>query len=169
MSDRRTKRRYAHELYPHPDEYEVRNLATDVPYLYARALGLDTWGTGWHDLLSADAPRENWRQANDRTVALIKARELAFVADALHQGLVGDEAWRWAQEHACDETGELTYERAVHYGVDPRCIKPYPCGPMPDHHDHMASTGDATGEGIITRALGPEDECDACTEPGVIP
>ena len=36
---RRTKRRYAHELFPHPDECEVRPLAVEVPYLYARAIG----------------------------------------------------------------------------------------------------------------------------------
>ena len=32
----RTKRRYAHELYPHAGEYEVRPLAVEVPYLYAQ-------------------------------------------------------------------------------------------------------------------------------------
>ena len=34
MSDRRTKRRYAFELFPHADEGEVRPLSIDVPYLY---------------------------------------------------------------------------------------------------------------------------------------
>lgn len=165
MTARRTIRRYAHELYPHPGEFEVRELATDVPYLYARACGLEVWGTGWHDLSSATASTDSWRRAANRTMELIKARELAFVADALHQGLVGDEAWAWAQERASDETGELAYERAVHYGVDPTRIKPYPCGSTPDSHDHMASTGDITGQGIITRAPGSEDDCPTCTEP----
>ena len=157
MSARRTKRRYAHELYPHPDEWEVRDLATDVPYLYARALGFETWGTGWMDATPAESM--------DRTMRLIKSRELAFVADALAQGLAGDEAWKWAQERSNDETGEWVYERAVHYGVNPSRIKPYPCGPSPTDHAHMESTGDVMGEGIVTFAVGPEDECETCTEP----
>lgn len=157
MSTRRTKRRYAHELYPHPDEWEVRDLATDVPYLYATALGFETWGTGWIDAEPAESM--------GRTMRLIKSRELAFVADALEQGLTGDEAWKWAQERSNDDTGEWAYERAVHYGVNPLRIKPYPCGPDPTDHAHMESTGDVMGEGIVTFAAGPEDECETCTEP----
>ena len=41
MSERRTIRRYAHEMYPHAEEGETRALAVEVPYLYARAVGLD--------------------------------------------------------------------------------------------------------------------------------
>ena len=43
----RTKRRYAHELYPHADDFERRPLETEVPYLYARAHGIDIYGTGY--------------------------------------------------------------------------------------------------------------------------
>ena len=49
MSERRTIRRYAHEMYPHAEEGETRALAVEVPYLYAKAVGLDVWGTGWDD------------------------------------------------------------------------------------------------------------------------
>ena len=35
---RRTIRRYAHEIYPHGNEGETRDLAVEVPYLYARAI-----------------------------------------------------------------------------------------------------------------------------------
>ena len=51
----RTIRRYAHEIYPHPEEWEVRPLEADVPYLYAIAIGLDLNGTGWHDATRGDA------------------------------------------------------------------------------------------------------------------
>ena len=54
MSDRRTIRRYAHELYPHPNEYEVRALEVEVPYLYARFIGLNTFGTDWFALWPGD-------------------------------------------------------------------------------------------------------------------
>lgn len=166
MSTRRTKRRYAHELYPHPDEWEVRDLATDVPYLYARAQGLATMGTGWHDLFDLRTA-DGYRQANERTMAYISAAEIAFLADALHQGIAGQEAWVWAQERLAggDSIGEWIYERATHYGVPIERIKPYPCGPDPTHHDHMVSTGDVMGHGIVTRIDVPEDECETCTEP----
>lgn len=153
---RRTIRRYAHEIYPHPSEYEVRNLATDVPYLYAIALGDETWGTNW-----GDASPEEQRA---RIVRLTAARQLAYLADALHQGLSGEEAWKWAMKRGWNYEGDVAYERAEHYGVDPTRIKPYPCGPVMDSHDHMASTGNAMGHGIVTRVSGPESECEACTE-----
>ena len=53
--------------------------------------------------------------------------------------------------------GEWAYDRADHYGVPCDRIKPYPCGPEPDHHDH-------TGHGIVTRIDCPESECPTCTE-----
>ena len=46
---RRTIRRYAHEIYPHAALDEIRPLAAEVPYLYARAIGLEVVGTGWVD------------------------------------------------------------------------------------------------------------------------
>lgn len=160
MTERRTKRRYAHELYPHADEYEVRPLEVDVPYLYAIAIGHNVHGTSWFNF---DTDEER-RRAHDRTTALIAARQIALVADALLQGLVGDEAWEWAQERGWDETGEWIGERADVYGVDYTAIKPYPCGPEPDHHDHLGEP-DSRGWRTVTRVPGKESECGDCTEP----
>lgn len=155
---RRTKRRYAHELYPHPEEGEVRALAVDVPYLFARAVGLDVWGTGWFDLREGDGRM----LSVERTLNVLAARETALIADALLQGLAGDEAWTWMQERM-DESGEWAYERATHYGVPIDQIKPYPCGPEPDHHDHHDEP-DAHGWRTVHRTDGKESECPDCTE-----
>lgn len=157
---RRTKRKYAHELYPHADEGEVRPLALEVPYLYAQALGLNVWQTSWFDMREGDG----LLASAYRTHLLIAAREHALLADALAQGMRGDAAWRWAQERACDETGELVYDRATgYYGVDAEAIKPYPCGPEPAHHDHY-SEPDARGWRTSTRIGCKESECEDCTE-----
>jgi len=152
---RRTKRRYAHELYPHADEWETRPLAVEVPYLYARSIGFDMWGTGWFNA--------EHKERNARTYDLINAQQLALMADAMLQGLTGQEAWAWASERMTDD-GEFVYDRARNYGVDPDLIKPYPCGPTPDHHDHVAAP-DPRGWRTVTRAPGPEDACEECTEP----
>lgn len=157
MTTRRTIRRYAHELYPHADEWEVRPLSVEVPYLLAQAVGSSVFGTGW---MSDPA------SSRDRLMDSIRTIDVALLADALHQGLTGDEAWTWA---ACGGDGQAqhqtAFERAVHYGVPVGQIRPYPCGPEPSHHEHAASTGDVTGVGIITRVDCPESECGACTEP----
>lgn len=159
MTGTRTKRRYAHELYPHPEEGQVRPLAVDVPYLYALAVGYEVRGTSWFDISD---PGDRRRDA-DRTMALLRQRELALVADAILQGLTGDEAWQWAQERADDESGEWVAERAEVYGVPYDAIKPYPCGPEPDYHDHLGER-DARGWTEVFRAEGKESECEACTE-----
>lgn len=158
MSDiqRRTRRRYAHELYPHADECEIRPLSVEVPYLYARAIGYRTSGTEWFA-----AERE---ESAARVRFLLDARGKALMCDALLQGMTGDEAWEWA-ESRMDEAGEWVYERAIHYGVPVSRIKPYPCGPKATRHEHGASTGDSTGEGVITLVDGTEGDCEACTEP----
>ena len=157
-----TKRKYAHELYPHGGEYEVRPLAVEVPYLYARAIGLRFGGTGWFD-----APwRDNeWaREATTtRTVLLIAAQSTALLADALLQGMSGDEAWAWAEERHDDE-GSWTWTRAQHYGVDPLAIRPYPCGPEPGYHDHYGEA-DVRGWRNVLRVDGKESECADCCEP----
>lgn len=152
---RRTKRRYAHELFPHPEEFEVRPLSVDVPYLYARMVGLDVWGTGWFD-------GEDRRLAGDRVNQFIAAVRIALTADALAQGMTGDEAWKWVNERIGDDN-EIAYDRARHYGVDLDLIKPYPCGPEPQEHDHHGDP-DARGWRTVTRVAGPESECDECTE-----
>jgi hypothetical protein len=165
-AERRTKRRYAHELYPGPDEGEVRPLHIEVPHLYAVARGLDVWGTSWHDLLSKERPLDDRRHAADRIALMISAKEKAFLADALLQGKRLQDAWEWAMTRAGEESGEFVWERAMHYGVPVDDIKPYPCGPEPDHHDHKGRplTGPLGGH-IITPVKGPESECLECTEP----
>ena len=152
--NRRTKRRYAHELYPHGEEFGVRPLETEVPYLYARAIGADVRGTGW---FAATMP-----ESGDRMHIMIDAHQIALMADAMLQGLTGQEAWSWAKDHQ-DEAGEWIYDRAVHYGVTPELIKPYPCGPKPDHHDHNGPM--KNGWCTVTRADGAEEDCHECTEP----
>jgi hypothetical protein len=154
---RQTKRRYAHELYPHAEEGETRALAVEVPYLYARAIGFEIWGTDWFNV----EPRA---LAGERTMHLIDARHIAFLADALHQGMSGDEAWAWAAGMTSDETGELAGERAVFYGVPTDRIKPYPCGPEPTSHNHYGPA-DRRGWRSVHRIIGKESECEECTEP----
>jgi hypothetical protein len=156
---RRTKRRYAHELYPHAEQDQPRPLAVEVPYLYSRAIGFQIWGTEWFNV----EPRA---LAGERTMHLIDARWIALLADALLQDMVGDEAWSWAARMASDETGELVGERAEFYGVPWDQIKPYPCGPEPDHHDHF-DAADSRGWRTSHRIVGKESECEECTEPVV--
>ena len=160
---RQTIRKYAHELYPHPPEDGVRPLSVEVPYLYARMVGLSVWGTGWG---GADWRNDQWaREATvSRTVLLVEARHKALLADALLQGMAGDEAWTWAEQRAADESGEIPNDRAAHYGIPFDRIKPYPCGPEPDHHSHYGEP-DARGWCIGTTIKVPESECPDCTEP----
>ena len=161
----RTKRRYSHELYPHGEEGESRPLAVEVPYLYARAQGLEVEGTSWFDMLHPDQPADTRRLAAERTNQIVQAAQIALLADALLQGLTGQEAWDWASHRSVgDVLGEWIWDRGTHYGVDLLQIKPYPCGPEPTTHDHMASTGDVMGEGIITRIACRESECPTCAE-----
>ena len=152
--ERRTKRRYAHELYPHAEEYEVRPLSIEVPYLYARAIGMDVTDTGW---FSADS-----KQRGDRTMQMIDSRHIALMADALLQGLTGDAAWEWTEHHR-DHEGEMFYDAALKHVPSPELIKPYPCGPKPEHHFH---NGEPVVNGWVTstRVPGAEDECNDCTE-----
>ena len=151
---RRTKRRYAHELYPHAGEYETRPLAVEVPYLYARMVGLDVFGTNWHEVPE---------RAGARVAEYVAAVRLALLADAIHQGLTGDEAWTWANERVTEDS-EIAYERAFHYGVATDRIKPYPCGPEPADHYHSGEPN-VRGWRPSTRAPVPESECPDCTEP----
>lgn len=156
VAGRRTKRRYAHELYPHAGEWETRALEVEVPYLYSRAIGFDVGGTGW---FSKAEPKE----MATRTHHLLDARLIALMADAMLQGLTGQDAWAWAHERMTDDASWV-YERAEHYGVDPETIKPYPCGPDPDHHEHLAAA-DSRGWRTVTRVPGREEDCEECTEP----
>jgi hypothetical protein len=159
----RTKRRYAHELYPHPaDEWLIRPLAEEVPYLYAQALGLQTWNIGW----TQDKTAEGMRRGMDRVMLSIAASQRALIADALLSGLSGDAAWSWAEERChADTVGEWLWERATKFGINPAVIKPYPLRDELAHHDHMASTGDSMGHGLVTRIECRESECADCCEP----
>ncbi len=106
---------YAHDLYPHAEEGETRPLSVEVPYLYARAIGVDVNDLGG-----------DWTPA--RINLLIYARRTALLADALHQGMTGDDAWAWADERCWDYTGSVVWERAVHYGVPVDRIRSYRVG-----------------------------------------
>lgn len=156
QTTRRTKRRYAHELYPHAGEWETRPLAVEVPYLYAMMVGLTVQGTGW---FTAE-PRS---LAGERTMHYLNAARIALMADAMAQGLTGDVAWTWANERVTDDM-EVAYERADHYGVPLDRIKPYPCGPEPDHHSHYRPVPGTSWREVL-RQDGPESACDECTEP----
>jgi len=154
MTETRTKRRYAHELYPHPEEGEIRPLSVDVPYLLARAIGYDIDDTSWTEV-------EPPVRASDRVVMFSQAAQIAFLADALLQGMSGQQAWQWAEARVdSDTTDEFLWERAEHYGVPVGRIKPYPCGPEPSHHHHVSNGT----WGIITTIPLPEAQCPDCTE-----
>lgn len=167
---RRTIRRFAHELYPHPGEWEIQPLAQAVPYLYARAVGLNVHGTDWFDLWRPEHKQTEPERAEltirlttARTLEMVAARSAALHADALLQGLSGSEAWEWAESRAADETGEWVYERAVFYGVPVEQIKPYPVLAERDQHDHLDDP-DARGWRTVHRIDGKESECPDCTE-----
>lgn len=160
----RTKRKYAHELYPHPGEYEVRPLEVEVPYLYAMAVGMGVFETDWFDLWNEDdATKATQRLTVERTKYLIQCRQRALLADALLQGMGGQEAWEWA-ESRYDESGEIIYDRATHYGVPVEQIKPYPVVAEPDHHNHYDEP-DVRGWRTVHRVEGKESECPGCCEP----
>lgn len=157
---RRTKRRLAHELYPHNGEFDdPRLLSVEVPYLYARMVGMRPEGTGWVDLEPSD-PRTLGRIRD-----LQNAARIALLADALAQGMSGDSAWAWADERAADDL-EVAWERAhdVLGGDVIDSIKPYACGPEPTSHEHL-SDRDAYGRRQVRWVAGRESECPDCTEP----
>lgn len=156
-----TKRKFAHELYPHAEEGQTRPLAVEVPYLYAMATGLNVWGTDWFDLTGGTDDQR--RLAHRRIDSMVAARHKALIADALLQGLSGDEAWSWADSRAWDESGEWVAERAEHYGIDYSAIKPYPILSEPDEHQHLV-LDDRLGH-ITKRVSGKESECAECCEP----
>lgn len=165
---RRTKRRYASEIYPHAGEWEVRPLSVEVPYRYAEMAGHSSFDTGWLGLVESfpEGSLER-RVAAQLTMSRIQLHihtaELALLADALSQGMTGDEAWSWAMTRVIDDM-ESAYERAAHYGIPFERIKPYPCGPEPDDHDHKGDPAPG-GRHYVNRVNGKESECPDCTEP----
>lgn len=160
MTERRTKRRYAHELYPHSEEWVTRPLEVEVPYRIARAVGFQVEGTSWF----YGETQEDHRRTGERTMQMLNETRIALLAVALHKGMTGDEAWAWVDSHLHEEMEQL-YQSCKEYGVDVDRIKPYPCGPEPDHHDHL---GDSYWRGgieyrAVTRVEGKESECEECT------
>lgn len=159
-----TKRKFAHELYPHAEEGQTRPLAEEVPYLYARAIGMEIRDTDWHDLFNSDDKAQQ-RLAVGRTHHMIAARRLALTADALLQGLTGDEAWEWADLRSWDESGEWIGERAEHYGVSYCTIKPYPIVAEPTSHTHWTEPNAQGWRTFVEKVDCRESECADCCEP----
>lgn len=162
-TDRRTKRRYAHELYPHPEDGEPRALAVDVRHALAMAIGSQV-GREWHDLMSEGG--ESARIASDRTMYHLALVEVAFLAVALADGLSGQAAWDWANSARGDEVDKLLYDAAARFDVDWDAIKPYLIRSEPDTHEHWTPRN---ARGVKTlleyRVPGKESDCEACTEP----
>lgn len=163
--ERRTKRRYAHDLFPHAEEGQTRPLSVEVPYLYAQAHGMDVDGTDWNDLFDGDRTHTEMVLAHNRTMAKIEAGRAAFLADALHQGMAGDEAWAWADARMWDYEGEALWDRAEHYGVDPKQIRPYPILAERQKHDHWSEPDERGWRTLVETVEVPESECETCTEP----
>lgn len=157
-----TKRKFAHELYPHADGYEVRPLSVEVPYRYARFVGFTVRGTDWFGMWQKGGDPARNMLTYVRLSEYAAAAEAALLADALLQGLTGDEAWEWVESRIGDDV-ECVYDRARHYGIDFDAIKPYPILDEPDHHDHH-SEPDPRGRRFVTRVEGRESECPDCTE-----
>lgn len=160
---RHTIRRYAHELHPEPADGAPGALGADVRYWYARAIGLVEDGTSWAEMLGPEQRTDTRTVALSRTDLLVATRRIALLVDALHQGLAGEAARLWAEQHLThDEDGEFVGERAAYYGVDWLAIKPYPCGPEPGHHVHYERRSD--GWARSSWIEGRESECPDCTE-----
>lgn len=162
-----TKRKFAHELYPHADEFEVRPLALEVAYLYAIMVGLSVWDSDWYDVghgRDAKNPvdRPHIRLTNERIKAFIAAKEKALLADAMLQGMTGNTAWEWAMHRAVEDDSSSAYLRADFYNVPIEDIKPYWVLAEPDHHTHYGPA-DRRGWRTSTRVEGRESECHDCT------
>ena len=160
---RRTKRRFAHELYPHGEEGEPRPLAVEVPYLIARAIGLGP-DREWHDLLTTRDP-EKARLAASRTGHYIESATIALLAAALHNGLTGQDAWDYVASLTGDVIGEFLYDHALQVGVDPDQIKPYQILSEPDTHQHYSERQGGVRFLLEHRVPGRESDCEQCTEP----
>lgn len=161
---RRTKRRYAYELYPHREDSESRSLAVDVPYQIANAIGMSSGTREWHELI--DQGGDAAQAAVNRTVQFLEACHVALLAVALHEGLSGQQAWDEATRWAGDEAGEMLWDAAQQYGVPLNDIKPYPIRGEASTHEHWSQeTASGWREAIDLRVSGPESECDECTEP----
>lgn len=161
---RRTKRRYAYELYPHREDGESRLLAVDVPYQIAHAIGMSAGTREWHELI--DQGGDAAQAAVNRTVQFLEACHVALLASALDEGLRGQQAWDKATRWAGDEAREMLWDAAERYGVPLDDIRPYPIRGEASTHEHW-SDRNASGwrKAIDLRVSGPESGCEECTEP----
>lgn len=112
-----TEKKYAHEIEPHPEEGETVRLDRLVRYHYAQA-------QAWH-LAFAESLNERGPAFDFPLSQYLGHSHLAFLHDALLQGLSGQEAADWASVRHHSESAELVWERADFYGLDPDAIKPY--------------------------------------------
>lgn len=110
-----TATKYAHEIVAHPEEGEAVDLLHLVRYHYAQA-------QAWH---LAFAEAINSRDFDFPLSQYLGHAHLAFLHDALHQGLAGQEAADWASVRNHSESAELVWERADKYGLDVDQIRPY--------------------------------------------
>lgn len=119
-------------------------------------------GTSWF----YGETQEDHRRTGDRTVQMLNETRIALLAVALHKGKSGDEVWAFADHGMGDGEMWALYEAAKEYGIDIDRIKPYPCGPEPDHHDHLGKPHLRNGVSYqtVTRVVGKESECEECTE-----
>lgn len=109
-----TDLKYAHEIVPHPEEGEVVDLPILVRYHYTQA---QAWHLSFAESINGDFdfPLSQY----------LGHAHLAFLHDALLQGLSGQEAADWASVRHHSESAELVWERADHYGINPDQIRPY--------------------------------------------
>lgn len=105
--------RYASEVVPEPgDDASLLDLTR---YHVARALGF------WRGFM--DAPIE---RVGDRTLVVVAQSQVALLLVALHDGLSGEEAARWAFDRCHDgDAGEWLWAAGERLGIDPNSIKGY--------------------------------------------
>lgn len=108
-------KKYAHQIVRHPEEGEALPLNHLVRYHYAQA---QAWHLSFVDAL--DSMNFDWPLSQ-----YLGHSHLAFLHDALAQGLNGQEAADWASRRCHSESAELVWERAAAYGLDPDAIRAY--------------------------------------------
>lgn len=112
-----TEKKFAHEIVAHPEEGEAMPLDYLVRYHYSQATG---WHLAFGEVLNESGPRFDLALSQ-----YLHHAHLAFLHDALHQGLAGQEAVDWVSVRNHSESAEWTWERAVACGLNPDEIKPY--------------------------------------------
>jgi hypothetical protein len=113
------EKKYAHEIEPHPEEGEAVPLDRLVRYHYAQA---QAWHLAFAEAISGDIGTAEFDFPLSRYLG---HSHLAFLHDALLQGLSGQEAADWASVRHHSESAELVWERGVAYGLNPDAIRPY--------------------------------------------